>query len=357
MVRFIEKSTDEPTWVIKKPNFGRFLPHLYLDMLEIKHKLKPNAPIIPDSTYQGDAFTAEEEELPPPAGGPQPEHEEDPVDLVVEEELESRSHVHDSGGTRSDEDGGQEYTAEELDVLDRFAETPPQRMTEPDASSEPQVHPTPRYIPVEEPHIQEHEDDSVEDEEDRYARELVEKRRLMKYLNENNIEFSLTDSLRILRALKEDHESEQKKKGTLTVNRMLLGVLMWGGSEGMEWFDPTLQGYLDYQMKLMPMYEGVLEEFDEMEISDMIMDLPPSAKLAGGIAVSSALFVAMKKYNIEDKLKKSKFLETIIPGYGKAIDSMAQASREVKEDKGSKPEAPRRKRRGPSIPADDIKKM
>lgn len=361
MVRFIEKTTDEPTWVVKKANFGRFLPHLYLDMLEIKHKLKPNAPIIPDSTYQGDAFTPEDEkEQPLPDGGPQPEKEDGSVELVVEEELESRSYANDSGGTRSDEEEVPRYTDEELDVLDRFAETPPQRMASPDASSDVKTaNSTPRYIPVEEP-APEPEQDSVEDEEDRYARELVEKRRLMEYLRENNIDFSLNDSLRILRALKEDHESMQKKKGTLTINRMILGVLMWGGSEGIEWFDPTLQGYLDYQMKLMPMYEGVLEEFDEMEISDMIMDLPPSAKLAGGIAVSSALFVAMKKYNIEDKLKKSKFLETIIPGYGNAIDSMARASREVKEEKGEErpaEKAPRRKRRGPSIPAEDIKKM
>jgi len=354
MVRFVEKKTDEPTWVIKKGNFGRFIPNLHLDMLEIKQKLKPNAPIIPDSTYQGDAFTPEEPELPPPAGGPQPEVEEESAKLVVEDELESRSYVEVSGGTRSDDEERPEYTAKEMEVLDRFAETPPQRMASPEASSVEHIaHSEPRYIPTEEPM---HVEESVEDEEDRYARELVEKRRLVEFLKEKDIEFSPDDSLRILRALKEDHEEQQRKKGALTVNRMVLGCMMWGCSEGMEWFDPTLQGYLDYQMKLMPMYEGVLEEFDDLEISDMIMDLPASAKLAGGIAVSSALFVAMKKYNIENKLRQSKFLETIIPGYGKAVDRMTQASRETKQ--GSEPAADsRRRRRGPSVKAQDIKRM
>lgn len=361
MVRFVEKTTDEPTWVIKKPDFGRFLPHLYLDMLEIKHKLKPNAPVIPDSTYQGDAFTPEELVMPPPDGGPLPlDERKEETRLVVEDEMESQSHAEmkEKGGTYSDEDE-QPYTVEELDVLDRFAETPPNRVSTP--SDVETANSTPRYIQTEEPDVQ--EQDSVEDEEDKYARELVEKRRLTEYLKENNVEFTEADSLKIMRALKEDHEFSLKKKGTLTVNKMVLGVMMWGASEGMEWMDPTLQGYLDYQMKLMPMYEGVLEEFDQMELTDMIMDLPPSAKLAGGIAVSSALFVAMKKYNIEDKLSKSKFLETIIPGYGNAIDNMTKASKETKTSNqgghgtGQEAGQPKKRRRGPSIPAKDIKKM
>lgn len=355
MVRFVEEEAVEPTWAIKKPNFGRYIPNLFLDMIEIKRKLKPNAPLIPDSTYQGDAFT-EPENFPPPEGGPQPEvHEEEHINLVVEEELESQSHAQ-FDGTQSDD--GPDYTAEEMEVLDRFAETPPHRMDTPEAVSMEDV-PSERYIPTEIPMTTE-EPEPEEDEEDRYARELVEKRVLISYLKKHNIEFSDTDSLKILRALKGAQEQEDKKSQCLTVNRMLLGFGMWMSSEGMEWMDPELQGYLQYQMKLMPMYDSVLQEFEDMEIAQIITDLPPSAKLASGVAISSGLFVAMKKYNIEEKLKNSKFLETLIPGYGQAIDNMTRASREVKEERGetAEDEAPkRRRRRGPSVKASEIPKM
>jgi len=359
MVRFVEEQTDEPTWTLKPKNFGRFLPGLHLDMLELKHKLKPEAPIIPDSTYNGDAFTPQEENHPLPDGGALPKQEVEETNFIIEEELESHSKsAADSGGTKSDDEG---ITAEEEEILNRFADTP-QKMHAPDEESE---------SPIE--HVREHiqipshtEPESVredpspvyeEDDEDRYARELVEKRNTLKYLKENNIEFEDTDSLKILRALKNAHEEELNKGQTLTLNRGLLMLMMYGASEGVEWMDPTLKGYLEYQMKLMPMYDEILNEFEDTQFAEIIMSLPPSAKLAGGIGLSSALFVAMKKYDIEDKLAQSKFLETMIPGYGKVVDNITKASRETKENQQEEPKEQKRRKRGPSVPAEDIRKM
>ena len=118
MVRFVEKQSDVPTWVIKKHNFGKFIPNLFLDMLEIKEKVKPGAPLVPDSTYQGNAFTEEEPEAPLPEGGPKPEVEDThKITLVVEDELES--HTHDNG-TRSDEE--EDYNNDEIEILNRFGD-------------------------------------------------------------------------------------------------------------------------------------------------------------------------------------------------------------------------------------------
>lgn len=353
MVRFVEEQTDEPTWTLKPKNFGRFLPGLHLDMLELKHKLKPEAPIIPDSTYNGDAFTPQEENLPPPDGGALPKQEVVETNFVIEEELESHSRSGaDSGGTKSEDEG---MTAEEEEILNRFADTP-QKMHAPDEESEShhEYVPEQEHIPNPEPVREEPSPVYEEDDEDRYARELVEKRNTLKYLKEHNIEYEDTDSLKILRALKKAHEDEIKNGQALTLNRGILMFMMYGASEGIEWMDPTLKGYLEYQMKLMPMYDEILEEFEDTQIAEIIMSLPPSAKLAGGIGLSSALFVAMKKYNIEDKLAQSKFLETMIPGYGRVVDNITRASRETKENQQ---EEPKRRKRGPSVPAEDIRKM
>lgn len=360
MVRFVEKPSDVPTWVIKKHNFGRFIPNLFLDMLEIKEKVKPGAPLVPDSTYQGNAFTEEEPEPPLPEGGPAPEVEDThKITLVVEDELES--HTHDNG-TRSDEEED-DYNNDEIEILNRFGDNSEEHHHEEEESHKYVTHeseevmsaPEPIYIPPPTQSKVREEDD----QEDVYAREVVEKRMLLEYFKENKIDYEETDSLRILREIKKAKEKNESRKGALTLNRALLGVLMWGSSEGLEWWDDSLKGFLQYQMKLMHLYDGVLEEFDDVEIAQMIMDLPPFAKLTLGVAGSSALFVGMKKFGIEDKLRTSKFMETIIPGYGKAIDSVTKASEEVKRENGEplSQKPTRRKRRGPSLKPDEIRKM
>lgn len=362
MVRFVEKQINEPTWVIKKPDFGKFIPNLHLEMLEIKSKVKPNAPLIPDSTYQGNAFTEPEPEVPLPDGGAMPDKVEPKITFVVEDELESHSHVHGKhdDGTHSSDDN--DFTQDDLDIMDRFGATPEHKHEEED-EPEAYVIQEDDDVPAHEHTYEEPQEESPveEDEEDRYAREIVEKRNLLKFMNKHNIAFEETDSLKILRELKnsyeEDELKEKKKEQSLGVNKFLLGCCMWGASEGMERYDEELKGFLQYQMKLMPMYDGVLEEFDEIEIAELIMDLPPVAKLGLLTVCSSGAFVAMKKFGWEEKLRNSRFLETVVPGYGKFIDQTTKASEEVKRENGEPESKRRRPRRGPSLSKDEIKKM
>ena len=146
-----------------------------------------------------------------------------------------------------------------------------------------------------------------------------------------------------------EKEKQEKKSGTVTLNKLLLSVLLYGTDSGLEWYDEKLNGYITYQMKLMPMYEKVLNKMDDTEISEIIFGLPPVVQLSLGIGLSTAGFIGMKKWDMEEKIKSTKFLETFIPGYSSAIDRMTEAAKpEVPR------EAPTTRRRGPSMKAEDI---
>lgn len=327
MVRFVEKKIDEPTWISQPQKFG-FIPNLHLEMLEIKEKIKPNAPIIPDSTYSNMHIV--EEKAPEPTGGQKP--------LIEEMKSVSEKSVEDKGVTESQDS----INSEDAEILEQFAES------EEELSEEES-----KEIIVEA--VEEIEEEISENTQ--LAKNEVEKRFLRKKCRELNIEFEESDSLQTLRLSVEMHEkdkqSQEVKSGSVTTNKMLLSLLFLASDGGLSWYDSKLDGYLSYQMKLMPHYEVLFSKMDDTQIADFIFRLPPEAQLMIAVGLSSVGFIGMKKWGLEEKIKNTKFLEGFIPGYGKAIDAMSEA---IQPEKPSEQEQPR-SRRGPSVRAEDISRM
>lgn len=327
MVRFVEKRIEEPTWILQPQTYG-FIPHLNLQMLEIPEKVKPNPPTIPDSTYQN--LTTEKIAPIPPEGGQKPQVVEKSSPVSSEKSVEISEHS--------------EIDSNRKRIASRFTDSDDEESV--DDMPEPEA---------EEVEVSVHE---PEDPETEYAKTEIEKRHLKRKFRELGIDFEETDTLEMLRMAdkfyEDDKTKRENKSGTVTTNKMLLSLLMLGADSGLEWYDNKLDGYLKYQMQLMPLYENVLHKMDDTEISEIIFGLPPAIQLTLGLGLSTAGFIGMKKWGLEDKIKHTKFLETVIPGYSNAIDAMTSA---VKEDKPvEKPSEPSRKR-GPSMKAEDIGKI
>lgn len=331
MVRFVEKKIDEPTWISQPQKFG-FIPNLHLEMLEIKEKVKPNAPTIPDSTYSNMHIV--EEKVPEPTGGQKP--------LVEEMKSASEKSVEDKGVTESQDS----MNSEDVEVLEQFAESEEEPPEEEESVEK-----------VIETVNEENEIEEEISENTQLAKNEVEKRFLRKKCRELNIEFEESDSLQTLRLSVEmyekDKQSQEVKSGSVTTNKMLLSLLFLASDSGLSWYDSKLDGYLSYQMKLMPHYEALFEKMDDTQIADFIFRLPPEAQLMIAVGLSSVGFVGIKKWGLEEKIKQTKFLEGFIPGYGKAIDAMSDA---IRPEKPSESEPPR-SRRGPSVRAEDISRM
>lgn len=325
MVRFVEKRIDEPTWISQPSKFG-FIPNLHLEMLENKEKLKPNAPIIPDSTYQNMHII--EEKIAEPIGGQKPKIEE--MKSVSEEEK----------GTESAD--SVEFNSDEEAIRNQFAES--EEVSE--QASEEEVQETHTIETVEE--------EPEASEETKEAKNKVERRHLIKKCREHNIDFEETDSLQTLRMSYDlylaDKQKTETHSGSVTVNKFFLSLLFMGGDAGISWYDKKLEGFGEYQMKLMPMYEQIIEKMDDTQIAELIFSLPPALQLTIAVGLSSAGYVAMKKWDLGEKIQNMKIFEAFVPGTAKAIDAMTQAATAESQP------APR-SRRGPTVRAEDIDKM
>lgn len=119
--KFVKQPLSESPWKDIPPNFG-IIKGLHLELLEFPHKIKKNAPIIPDPTYSGKAFDDPEQEPSPPDIGRAPDVENE-NNVFESAEEESEIHERSNSGTGSSEEEDV-FGADELDFLDTFGATP-----------------------------------------------------------------------------------------------------------------------------------------------------------------------------------------------------------------------------------------
>lgn len=372
--KFVKQPLPDSSWKDIPPNFG-IIKGLHLEYLEFPHKIKNNAPNIPDPTYSGKAYDDPAPSHPPPDSGPAPDADsgEELFSRAEDSEVYERSH---SGATKSSDDEDV-FGADELDFLDTFGATPDKKNREPvdweveedekpskekekERSEQPRI---PKFVNVAPPQP-EQEEEEEEDPTDVYIREEVDRISNIKDLRKLaskgvDVGGEVTDDMdlqttRIRLASAKKQVSTEK---SISMNKFGLMGTFLAIDQGAGMMTDSMKGYFQYQMDIIDIYDDLLEEIGETQINAIIQEFDPTLKLGGMVALTTAGYWVFQNYVGEDKVKGAKLLKQFLTAnQAKVLDEMTTASRKQKEQKGQENEdtKKKKKRRGPSYTADDV---
>lgn len=370
--KFVKQPLPESSWKDIPPNFG-IIKGLHLELLEFPHKIKSNAPNIPDPTYSGKAYDDPEPVQPPPDSGPKP-------DVDSEDELfhgsieESETHERSHSGVTNSSDDEDVFGADELDFLDTFGATPEKKNREPVNwevedehvnKEEPRAEPPkiPKFVNVDAPPAPV-EEEKEEDPTEIYIREEVERLSNIKDLRKlaaKNIDVGgeIDDGmdLQTTRIRLTTAKKQVSTERSISMNKFGLMGTFLAIDQGAAMMTDSMKGYFQYEMDIIDIYDELLEEIGETQLNAIIQEFDPTLKLGGLVALTTAGFWVFQNYVAEDKVKGAKLLKQFLTaGQAKVLDEMTTASKKQKEQKES-PAKKKSKRRGPSFTADDVNAM
>lgn len=372
--KFVKQPLTESSWKDIAPNFG-IIKGLHLEYLEFPHKIKNNAPNIPDPTYSGKAYDDPEPSQPPPDSGPNPaqnSHDSGIFSTAEDSEVFERS---TSGATKSSDDEDV-FGANELDFLDTFGATPDKKNRDQinwEVEDEPKTEEKerieqqriPKFVNVAPPQ-QEEEEEEEEDPTDVYIREEVDRISNIKDLKKMaskgiDVGGEVRDDMdlqttRIRLASAKKQVSTEK---SISMNKFGLMGTFLAIDQGAGIMTDSMKGYFQYQMDIIDIYDDLLEEIGETQINAMIQEFDPTLKLGGMIGLTTAGYWLFQNYVGEDKVKGAKLLKQFLTsGQAKVLDEMTTASRKQKDQKEETGESinkeKKKKRRGPSYTANDV---
>lgn len=377
--KFVKQPLTESSWKDIPPNFG-IIKGLHLELLEFPHKIKKNAPIIPDPTYSGKAFDDPEPVHPPPDSGPAPDCSPNSEDNVFKSAAdESEIHERSISGTGSSEEDDI-FGADEIDFLDTFGATPEKKNRDPikweveeekEERKEEKRERVPKFVNLEQPHVQqqsqqqEEEKDEDEDPTDIYIREEVERLSNIKDLRKMASkgidiggELSDTMDLQTTKIRLQTAKKQVSTEKSISMNKFGLMGTFLAIDQGAAVMTDSMRGYFQYQMEIIDIYDDLLEEIGETQLNAIIQDFDPTIKLGGLLTLTTAGFWVFQNYVAEDKVKGAKLLKQFLsPNQAKVLDDMTTASKKQKEENKKDEPTPKKKRRGPSFKANDIDAM
>jgi len=351
------------SWEDIKPNFG-ILKGLHLEFLEFAHKIKKNAPLIPEPQYSGKAFDEPKDATPPPppAGVQLPVREQSPQRSVERSASKSAS----SSSTASSDE--YEEGSDHKDFMDKFGATPEKQSGHKKTLV---IEKPPKYIHVEEEHTKQSIDPIEpekkvveEDPTEIYIREEVERRSNIVALKKAKLagidvgEIEDDMDLQTTRILRKTTDSQVSHSKSVSMNRFALMGIFLGVDQGFGMMTDKMKGYFQYQMDIMHIYDEYLDAIGESSLTTYLQQLDPSVQLIGMICLTSGGFYLFQNFVGEDKIKGAKLIKSFFPGQAQVIDDITNASKKVKEDKkADEPEKTVKKRRGPSFKPEDINQV
>jgi hypothetical protein len=353
--RHFKPKPNTTPWQDTKPNFG-IIKGLHLEFLEFAHKIKKNAPLIPEPQYSGKAF-----DDPKDVASPPPPSSQSPQPIKSNHQSPSLpKSISPSASSSSSSDG--EYE-EDKDFLDKFGTTPDKQSNKKSS----------KYIPVSKPEIQEDEDEPetlpqtktpqpkekdptetyIEEEVERRSNIIALKKAKLAGLDVGNIEDDM--DLQTTRILRKTADGQASHNKSVSMNRFALMGIFLGVDQGFNIFTDKMKGYFQYQMDVMHIYDDYLDAIGESSINAYLQSLDPTLQLAGMICLTTGGFYIFQNFVGEDKVKGAKLIKSFFPAQAQTIDDITNASKKVKEEKKQTEatEAPK-KRRGPSYKAEDI---
>lgn len=373
---FRMKPNPNGSWHDIQPNFG-VIKGLHLEYLEFPHKVKKNAPLIPDPTYSGKALEdPPNEPAPPPVSGKPgktPVSEPEKRDALTSvEKSHSRETSRDDGtssreseyASYEEEDSQEDAFAKKFAGSPKATPDPPKKRSEKKEKKRISVPKEPE--PVEEEEVV-HEKQDDDDPTQVFIREEVERRMniatLKKIQKQGGVEIGaeVDDDmdLQTSRILMQTTATQLKHDKSVSLNKFgLVGVFL-GVEQGCSMFTNKMKDYLKFQMSIMHVYDDLLEEIGPNQITSYLQDLDPTLQLGGVVALTTAGFFIMQNYVGEDKVKGANLIKAFFPDKAKIIDDITDASKKVKKEKKTDKKSASReptpkKRRGPSYKAEDI---
>ena len=354
------------SWIDQQPRFGT-IKGLHLKMLEFEEKIKKDAQLIPDPMYTGDAFRSESEDTEivtphSPDFGPSPLIVDEASSEIFQEEL------HTGDVTRSSDDDTQEMDLEEMAFADQFgqsADSSSLKLAEKEATSKPTSSkyvrlPTEPLKPAPPPPKKEKTDEEKYIEEEVERRTLINALRKMKQsgliLEDIDSDMSLTQAQMLMTIAKQ----EQSEQRSISINKCALVAGFFGIDKAAGLFTDTMEGYLQFQEDIMHVYDPLLEEIGETDVTVAMQNIDPSLKLVGAIVASSVAFYASKNTGI-DQRQATNLIQVLFPKSKGMIAAMTNASERLKKEDASeesvKPKRKKKRRRGPSFKPDDIDQL
>ena len=117
----------------------------------------------------------------------------------------------------------------------------------------------------------------------------------------------------------------------------------------------TFDGYFQYQMDIIDVYDDLLEEIGETPYNEYFQSFDPTAKLFAMLATTTGGYWLFQNYVAEDKVKGAAMLKRFLSAdQSKVLDQMTAASKKQKDEKKDSPPKKAKKRRGPSYTATDV---
>jgi hypothetical protein len=357
-------------WEDIKPNFG-VIKGLHLEFLEFAHKIKKNAPLIPEPQYSGKALDEPKDTTPPPppASSSKTVNNDNLPKPSPRHSVEKSTLKSSSSSSSTSEDEYDEAT-DHKDFMDKFGVTP-------DKQSKKQEK-VPKYIHVKDDDksspkqqdiisppkvITTDEQEKEEDPTEVYIREEVERRTNIAALKKAKLagidvgEIEDEMDLQTTRILRKTVDSQISHSKSISMNRFALMGIFFSADQGLGLMTDKMKGYFQYQMDIMHVYDDYLEAIGESSLTTYLQQLDPTVQLFGMICLTTGGFFIFQNFVGEDKVKGAKLIKSFFPGQAQVIDDITNASKKVKEDKKvDEPEKPVKKRRGPSYKAEDINK-
>jgi len=364
--KFIKESLSESPWKDIPPNFG-IIKGLHLELIEFPHKIKKNAPNIPDPTYSGKAYEDPEPTQPPPDEG-RPADGSQIFDSAKDEESE----IFERSGTASD-DNEEEFGVDELNFLDTFGATPQKKeeaqINWEEEEEEKVEKKIPKFVNIEVPQTNEKEEEEEKelDPTEIYIKEEVERLSNIKDLKKlalkgldigGEVSDSMdlqTSRIRLITAKK-----QVSAERSISMNKFGLMGLFLAIDQGSAMMTQSLKGYFQYQMEIIDIYDELLEEIGETQLNTLIQEFDPTIKLGGMVALTTAGFWVFQNYVAEDKVKGAALLKQFLTANQRdVLDKMTEASKNRKKEKDMEDDtkSKKKKRRGPSFTADDVNAM
>lgn len=341
------------TWDDIRPNFPPF-DNLYLEFLEVKRKLKPNLPPIPLDSYKGNAMKTKPAEIikdarHSPKATPYQSPQRTPQRSRQHSPVKDHRRTPVPSPTMSEEDPlldalGDDDKKEVLPDMPRVSphkstqrETPQETAREEKSETKSANEEKPKASTYEE----------IEEERQDYLYKLKFFRKRMPDVDVPPYsEHSDLDTLKKIynNAMREVQTEENFSwyKTTLVSGFLLVEFVMT------QWVGINFTGYANIQSKRISSYERLLMELGEREYASFGSSLPVEVRLCALILFNAAIFYIGKLIEERGGDTISSLFTSI---FGAQIPTSARSESQTKSTRRQ------RKRRGPSISPEDIRKM
>lgn len=346
--------------VSKKPDFGE-LGNLYLDMIEVKEKLRPGLPLNPPMAQKPlvkEQTKEKKEEVPPPPPTPEPEKETEEKKeniaqpgLVFLDAEDEDADDEELEGLLEDKPQAPSETVPIVPIAAVAAAIPPVVEQEEDSDSDSEEEP-------EQP-VDEEDNLTEEQKEEKEKDELLWKFKILKKKHPHHLD-TIPDF---------DEHSDivtMRRKYQMTVKELHMEsklfdyrkFVFFGGCifEGLctNILGVDFKGFSEVQD--IHGYDALLVELGEKSYTNFTSYLPVEVRLVIAFAVNVAIFYIFKTMSVH---VTSEELFTMISQVGgeKIADFFRNATGKEKKKETTPPAQTKRRMRGPTIRAEDVQKM